>query len=122
MLVFVGHTCGSEYKLHTVTANAKLMEKSANQLLKEGKIPAKADMHQFLQGLHESRHIPATMLDEFMERAIIDKIVVHPVVYCFQGCNARIKSFYLSPAKVFLEFMPVPMPNVAVLIQKEVLL
>lgn len=29
-----------------------------NHLLKEGKIPAKADMHQFLQGLHESRHIP----------------------------------------------------------------
>lgn len=29
-----------------------------NQLLKEGKIPAKADMNQFLQGLHESRHIP----------------------------------------------------------------
>lgn len=29
-----------------------------NHLLKEGKIPAKADMHQFLQGLHESSHIP----------------------------------------------------------------
>ena len=29
-----------------------------DHLLKEGKIPAKADMHQFLQGLHESRHIP----------------------------------------------------------------
>ena len=29
-----------------------------NHLLKEGKIPAKADMDQFLQGLHESRHIP----------------------------------------------------------------
>lgn len=29
-----------------------------NHLLKEGKIPAKADMNQFLQGLHESRHIP----------------------------------------------------------------
>ena len=29
-----------------------------NHLLKEGKIPAKVDMHQFLQGLHESRHIP----------------------------------------------------------------
>lgn len=29
-----------------------------NHLLKEGKIPAKADMHQFLQGLHKSRHIP----------------------------------------------------------------
>ena len=29
-----------------------------NRLLKEGKIPAKADMNQFLQGLHESRHIP----------------------------------------------------------------
>lgn len=28
------------------------------QLLKEGKIPAKADMNQFLKGLHESRHIP----------------------------------------------------------------
>lgn len=27
-------------------------------LRQEGKIPAKADMHQFLQGLHESRHIP----------------------------------------------------------------
>mgnify|MGYP004652732975 CR=1 FL=1 len=27
-------------------------------LLKEGKIPAKADMNQFLKGLHESRHIP----------------------------------------------------------------
>ena len=27
-------------------------------LLKEGKIPAKIDMNQFLQGLHESRHIP----------------------------------------------------------------
>lgn len=29
-----------------------------NRLLKEGKIPAKADMNQFLQGLHESKHIP----------------------------------------------------------------
>ncbi len=29
-----------------------------NQLLKDGKIPAKTDMHQFLQGLHEGRHIP----------------------------------------------------------------
>ena len=29
-----------------------------NHLLKEGKIPAKADMNQFLQGLHESKHIP----------------------------------------------------------------
>ena len=28
------------------------------QLLKEGKIPAKADMNEFLQGLHEGRHIP----------------------------------------------------------------
>ena len=27
-------------------------------LLKEGKIPAKADMNRFLQGLHESKHIP----------------------------------------------------------------
>lgn len=30
-----------------------------NRLLKEGKIPAKADMNQFLQGLHESKHIPS---------------------------------------------------------------
>lgn len=29
-----------------------------NQLLKEGKVPAKEEMHQFLQNLHESRHIP----------------------------------------------------------------
>lgn len=29
-----------------------------NHLLKEGKIPAKVDMNQFLQGLHESKHIP----------------------------------------------------------------
>ena len=29
-----------------------------NHLLKEGKIPAKADMNQFLQGLHDSKHIP----------------------------------------------------------------
>ena len=29
-----------------------------NHLLKEGKIPAKADMNHFLQGLHESKHIP----------------------------------------------------------------
>lgn len=29
-----------------------------DHLLKEGKIPAKADMNQFLQGLHESKHIP----------------------------------------------------------------
>lgn len=29
-----------------------------NRLLKEGKIPAKADMNQFLQDLHESKHIP----------------------------------------------------------------
>ena len=29
-----------------------------DHLLKEGKIPAKADMNQFLQGLHDSRHIP----------------------------------------------------------------
>ncbi|MCI9100016.1 MAG: DEAD/DEAH box helicase, partial [Lachnospiraceae bacterium] len=29
-----------------------------NHLLKEGKIPAKADMNRFLQGLHESKHIP----------------------------------------------------------------
>lgn len=29
-----------------------------NHLLKEGKIPAKADMNHFLQGLQESKHIP----------------------------------------------------------------
>ena len=29
-----------------------------NHFLKEGKIPAKADMNQFLQGLHENKHIP----------------------------------------------------------------
>ena len=29
-----------------------------NHLLKEGKIPAKTDMNQFLQGLHDSKHIP----------------------------------------------------------------
>ena len=29
-----------------------------NHLLKEGKIPAKADMNQFLQGLHQGKHIP----------------------------------------------------------------
>lgn len=29
-----------------------------NCLLKEGKVPAKADIQQFLQDLHESRHIP----------------------------------------------------------------
>ena len=29
-----------------------------NHLLKEGKIPAKADMNQFLRELHESKHIP----------------------------------------------------------------
>lgn len=29
-----------------------------NHLLKEGKIPAKSDMNQFLQGLHDSKHIP----------------------------------------------------------------
>ena len=27
-------------------------------LIQDGKIPAKADMHQFLRGLHEGRHIP----------------------------------------------------------------
>lgn len=27
-------------------------------LIRDGKIPAKADMHQFLRGLHEGRHIP----------------------------------------------------------------
>lgn len=30
-----------------------------NHLLKEGKIPAKSDMKQFLQGLHNSKHIPS---------------------------------------------------------------
>ncbi len=29
-----------------------------NHLLKEGKIPAKADMNQFLKGLHNGKHIP----------------------------------------------------------------
>ncbi|PNC30832.1 hypothetical protein CXU17_04635 [Akkermansia muciniphila] len=29
-----------------------------NHLLKEGKVPAKADMKQFLQGLHNGKHIP----------------------------------------------------------------
>lgn len=29
-----------------------------HHLLKEGKIPAKADMKQYLQGLHESKHVP----------------------------------------------------------------
>ena len=33
-------------------------KKFFNHLLKEGKIPAKTDMNQFLQGLHESKHIP----------------------------------------------------------------
>ena len=33
-------------------------KKFFDHLLKEGKIPAKADMDQFLQGLHDSKHIP----------------------------------------------------------------
>ena len=39
-----------------------------SRLLKEGKIPAKADMNQFLQGLHESRHIPADEDAELITR------------------------------------------------------
>ena len=37
-------------------------------LLKEGKIPAKADMNQFLQGLHDSRHIPSDEDAELITR------------------------------------------------------
>lgn len=33
-------------------------EEYFGSLLREGKIPAKADMRQFLQGLHEGKHIP----------------------------------------------------------------
>lgn len=39
-----------------------------NHLLKEGKIPAKADMSRFLQGLHESRHIPSEEDAELITR------------------------------------------------------
>lgn len=39
-----------------------------NYLLKDGKIPAKADMNQFLKGLHESRHIPNTEDAELITR------------------------------------------------------
>ncbi len=39
-----------------------------NHLLKEGKIPAKVDMDQFLQGLHESRHIPSDEDAELITR------------------------------------------------------
>lgn len=39
-----------------------------NHLLKDGKIPAKADMNQFLQGLHESRHIPSDEDAELITR------------------------------------------------------
>lgn len=39
-----------------------------NHLLKEGRIPAKSDMNQFLQGLHESRHIPSDEDAELITR------------------------------------------------------
>lgn len=39
-----------------------------NHLLNEGKIPAKADMNQFLQRLHESRHIPSDEDAELITR------------------------------------------------------
>ena len=39
-----------------------------NHLLKEGKVPAKKDMNQFLQGLHESRHIPNSEDAELITR------------------------------------------------------
>lgn len=39
-----------------------------NHLLKEGKVPAKEDMNQFLQGLHESRHIPNSEDAELITR------------------------------------------------------
>jgi ATP-dependent helicase YprA (DUF1998 family) len=39
-----------------------------NHLLQEGKIPAKADMNQFLRGLHESRHIPSDEDAELITR------------------------------------------------------
>ncbi len=50
-------------KLEKILARMSFLQSDSekeffNHLLKEGKIPAKADMHQFLQGLHESRHIP----------------------------------------------------------------
>lgn len=38
------------------------------QLLLDGKIPAKADMNLFLQGLHESRHIPSDEDAELITR------------------------------------------------------
>lgn len=50
-------------KLEKTLARMSFPQNDAEQeffkhLLKEGKIPAKADMSQFLQGLHESKHIP----------------------------------------------------------------
>lgn len=53
----------SDRKLEKILARMSFPQSDSekeffNRLLKEGKIPAKADMNQFLQGLHESRHIP----------------------------------------------------------------
>ncbi len=51
-----------------------------DHLLKEGKIPAKADMAQFLQGLHEDRHIPndedAEMITRFEMQQFCPDILI----------------------------------------------
>lgn len=47
----------------------------------------------------EVMKIPTTILDEFMERAIIDKIVVHPVADRFQGVDILVEAFQLTPER-----------------------
>ena len=50
-------------KLEKTLANISFPQNDSEKdffehLIQDGKIPAKADMHQFLRGLHEGRHIP----------------------------------------------------------------
>lgn len=52
-----------DQKLEKTLARMSLLEDDSQKdffqhLLREGKIPAKADIKQFLEGLHESKHIP----------------------------------------------------------------
>lgn len=51
-----------------------------DELIKEGKIPAKADMNAFLQGLHESRHVPdpedAELITRFEMQEVCPDILI----------------------------------------------
>lgn len=81
-----------------------------HHLLKEGKIPAKEDMNQFLQGLHMGRHIPndedAELITRFeMQQFCPDILITNYSMLEYMMLRPREKKYGMILANGFRQMM-----------------